>query len=204
MKNLFWFCKGMNRSGRLNWIVLCGLLFFSCVAFPLAASAVDSAGDVVFTTNQVLGQNGDYPFAGIYVFDNLTLGDNVEITSSGISQLVIKVNGRLTLGKNAVIRVRNGYYPAAPTNPIAELNATNLTSKGILSPEGIVVYPDRFGRGGDGGNGEYRDLTRPALGGGGGFGGGNGGRSYSYNDGLGNGGNGAGTINSWGAGYHSK
>ena len=99
MKNLFGFCKGMNRSGKLNWIILCGFLFFSYFTFPLAASAVDSAGNVTFTTNQVLGQNGDYPFAGIYVFDNLTLGDNVEITSSGISKLVIKVNERLTLGR---------------------------------------------------------------------------------------------------------
>ena len=120
----------LYRQASLLLIVLCFFLGLSHNVY----SAVESAGDVVFSTNQVLGQNGDYPFAGIYVFDNLTLADNVEITSSGISQLVIKVNGRLTLGRNAVIRVRNGYYPEAPVNPITELNASNLQAKGTLSP----------------------------------------------------------------------
>jgi len=127
---------------------------FCFLGWTNQARAVESAGDVTFSTNQVLGPNGDYPFAGIYVFDNLTIGDNVEITSTGISQLVIKVNGRLTLGGNVTIRVRNGYYPEAPANLITDLNAINLASKGTLSPEGAMVYANMFGRGGN----EHRPL----------------------------------------------
>lgn len=161
------------------------------------ARAVESAGDVTFSTNQVLGPNGDYPFAGIYVFDNLTIGDNVEITSSGISQLVIKVNGRLTLGKNATIRVRNGFYPEAPINPITDLKTFNLTTKGVLTPEGIRVYENMFGRGGDGGS---PFATSDVCGGGGGFGGGLGFKVYTgdnefelVRNGLDNGGRGGNT-----------
>ena len=173
----------LYRRAALFLIVLCFSLGLSHNVY----SAVESAGDVVFSTNQVLGQNGDYPFAGIYVFENLTLADNVEITSSGISQLVIKVNGRLTLGRNAVIRVRNGYYPEAPVNPITELNATNMASKGILSSEGTFVFQNTFGRGGNGGNGGCREPSGCKYGGGGGYGGGNGGVEEGYENG-GNGG----------------
>jgi hypothetical protein len=91
------------------------LLLSIIIALPIQVLALES---VTWTTNQFLGKNGDYDFAGIYEFENLTIGDNVEITSSGISQLVIYVNGTLTLGKNVVIRVRNGFYPNAPQNPI--------------------------------------------------------------------------------------
>jgi len=142
------------------------------------ARAVESAGDVTFSTNQVLGPNGDYPFAGIYVFDNLTIGDNVEITSSGISQLVIKVNGRLTLGRNSVIRVRNGYYPEAPVNPIAILSTTNMQTKGVLSSDGVRVFENMFGQGGRGEDPYISYESTYNLGaGGGGFGGGIGGTS---------------------------
>ena len=68
----------------------------------------------MFKSSIVLGQNGDQSFAGVYEFENLTINDNVEITSNGISQLVIYVNGTLTLGKNVTIRVRNGYYANTP------------------------------------------------------------------------------------------
>ncbi len=63
--------------------------------------------------NMVLGQNGPYPFAGIYEFDNLFIGDNVEITSSGISQLIIRLTGPsnwakmpLSASGTAIIRKR--------------------------------------------------------------------------------------------------
>jgi len=182
----------LYRQASLLLIVLCFFLGLSHNVY----SAVESAGDVVFSTNQVLGQNGDYPFAGIYVFDNLTLADNVEITSSGISQLVIKVNGRLTLGRNAVIRVRNGYYPEAPVNPITELNASNLQAKGTLSPEGMRIFENMYGRGGDGGHGfQPSNLNSPTYGGGGGFGGGKG-----IDGGKDNGGDGGGSY----GGYHAE
>ena len=169
--------KENRREEPYNYqrrVVFSCLFFFLCLYFLFSATegkAVDSAGSVVFTTNQVLGQNGNYSFAGIYVFDDLTIGDNVEITTTGISQLVLKVNGRLTLGKNAVIRVRNGYYPAAPVNLISALNAPNLQTKGVLTPEGVRIYENMFGRGGNGGN---QTATKGGSGGGG-FGGGNGG-----------------------------
>ncbi len=175
---------------RCSFLVF-GLLFF--LVYVGQAHAVESAGNVTFTTNQALGQNGDYPFAGIYIFDNLTIGDNVEITSTGISQLVIKVNGRLTFGRNAVIRVRNGYYPEAPVNLITNLNVTSLTTKGVLTPEGARVYVNMFGKGGNGGD----NIDAPNCGGGGGgFGGGIGGlyqgltRAQSIGAGEDNGGGG--------------
>ena len=138
-----------------------------------------NAPDVVWTTNQVLGQNGAYPFAGIYEFNNLTIGDNVEVTSSGISQLVIKVNGTLTLGKNAAIRVRNGYYPDAPVNLISNLTDENLNTMGV-DGGGFRVYENMFGKGGNGGDGGYGSYNEYVSGGGGGGGGGFGGGIGGY------------------------
>ena len=50
----------------------------------------------------------------IYEFENLTFQDNVHVFSTNISQLVLKINGKLTLGKNVSIRVCNGFYPETP------------------------------------------------------------------------------------------
>ena len=124
-----------------------------------------------WTLPQVLGQNGGYPFAGIYEYEGLTLGDGVEVTSSGISHLVIRVHGTLTLGKGATIRVRNGYYPGAPTNAVSLLTASTLNTLGT-DAGGFRVYPGMFGKGADGGAG---GNFRGGGGGGGGYGGGNGG-----------------------------
>ena len=110
-------------------------------------------GDVVvWNSNKVLGQNGNYPFAGIYDFNNLTIGDNVEITSTGISQLVLRVRGTLTMGKNASIRVRNGYYPEAPKVQISSINESNMADKGE-DAGGFLVFPQIYGKGGNGGDG---------------------------------------------------
>jgi len=139
-----------------------------------------------WNSNQVLGQNGSYDFAGIYEFDELIIGDNIEITSSGISQTVIKVNGTLTFGQNVVIRVRNGFYAEAPVNTISNLTEGNLNTMGT-DAGGFRVYPDMFGQGGDGGNGG----SYAGSGGGGGYGGGKGGSSgYFGGSGYDNGGNG--------------
>lgn len=158
-------------------------------------SKTKSPTGTVWKSNQVLGANGDHPFAGIYHFDSLTIGDNVEITSSGISQLVIKVQGELVFGDNAVIRVRNGYYPGAPQNPISGINSKTLRELGI-DGGGFRVFENTFGRGGNGGNGGpgsygpgtvlYLGLGKSDTigglggngggGGGGGFGGGQGGQ----------------------------
>jgi len=156
-------------------IKMMSLLCFFWLLF--GASPVFAAGNVTWSTDQVLGSNGAYPYAGIYQYDNLTIGDNVEITTEGISHLVIKVNGTLTLGKNAAIRVRNGYYAGAPTNLISGLTAANLTTTGI-DAGGFRLYENMFGKGGNGGvggnNPQY--TSGGGGGGGGGFGGGIGGQ----------------------------
>ena len=78
------------------------------LGFWVCAGLAEPSPAEVWTSNTVLGPNNtNYPFAGIYQFDNLTIGDNVEVTSSNISHLVIRVNGTLTMGSNAAIRVRN-------------------------------------------------------------------------------------------------
>lgn len=100
----------------------------------------------------VLGQKGEYNFAGIYEYNNLTIDDNTKITNNGISQLVIKVNGTLTLGKNVAIRVRNGFYPEAPENSISSITPLNLNMLGEEA-NGIKLYPNTFGKGGNGGKG---------------------------------------------------
>jgi N-acetylneuraminic acid mutarotase len=148
-------------------------------------------GSENWDTNQMLGQNGPFDFAGIYEFENLTLGDNVEITSNGISQLVLYIHGTLTLGRNAAIRVRNGSYPGAPANKIGDLNSENLEISGIsLSGKPFRLYPNTIGKGGNGGSGGYGEsgncaycctpypstcwwtLGGDGISGGGGFGGG--------------------------------
>ena len=151
------------------------------ITFTINQASFES---IVWDTNQVLGQNGAYDFAGIYEFDNLTIADNVEINSSGVSQLILYVRDTLTLGKNVAIKTRNGFYPEAPKNTISQLTADNLTAFGI-DVNGFRVYPNMFGKGGDGGNSNESNgsyvMTTPVkyngVGGpgGGGFGGGKGG-----------------------------
>ncbi|MFC1857339.1 C13 family peptidase [Thermodesulfobacteriota bacterium] len=143
------------------------------------------ADTTYWDTDHVLGQNGPYEFAGIYEFDNLTISDNVEVTSSGISQLVLNVKGTLILGANVIIRVRNGYYPEAPQNPIGLLETVNFNDLGI-DAGGFLVFPNVFGKGGDGGKGGdtpawTSGIYGPAGGGGGGFGGGKGGAGGNLN-----------------------
>ncbi|MEN6348506.1 MAG: PQQ-binding-like beta-propeller repeat protein, partial [Syntrophomonas sp.] len=165
-----------------------------------------SPDTVMLNQHTVLGQNGNYDFAGIYEYDNLIIGDNVEIASKGISQLVLKVNGTLTLGKNDVIRVRNGFssYSGAPTEVISSLNASNLNTKGI-DGGGFRLYPNMYGKGGNGGNGgtgQYAAGWNRFLGfgqydyvpgdGGSGGGGGGGGFGGGYGGSGGSGGSGSG------------
>lgn len=110
--------------------------------------------DAVWKTNQTLGQKGDKAFAGVYEFDSLYIGDNVTVTNTGTSQLVIKVNGTLTLGKNANIRVRNGYYAEAPQRSVMSVSENNLETLGYNYPQqGYTLYENMYGKGGNGGNG---------------------------------------------------
>ncbi len=152
--------------------------------------------DVVWKGKQVLGPNGPYPHAGIYEFKSLTLGDNVKITTTGISHLVIKVQGTLKLGKNTGFIVRNGYYPESPPQPISNVTALNLREKpeagGYCLDAGLFcVYENMFGLGGNGGAGQdglpgvdwydaVNDYSWQGIGGSGGGGGGGG-----YGGGLG-------------------
>lgn len=137
----------------------CGVVLLCITVLSWSASA--ALPDAAWKTNMVLGQRGPFPFAGIYEYNNLTISDNVVITTNGISQLVIKVKGQLKIGKNVVIRVRNGYYPQAPAYAISSVTASNLNSLG-MSAGGFRVYENMFGRGGRGGTGGF-----------GGYGGGN-------------------------------
>jgi hypothetical protein len=98
----------------------------------------------------------------------------------------LKINGKLKLGKNVSIRVRNGFYSEAPENKISQLTEKYLFMHGFMW-NGIQLFPNMFGQGGDGGdssdenNGSYIINTNPRLyngvggPGGGGFGGGSGG-----------------------------
>ncbi|MHB8125573.1 MAG: beta-alanine-activating enzyme beta-propeller domain-containing protein [Desulfitobacteriaceae bacterium] len=165
--------------------------------------------ETIWSYDQVLGQKGAYPFAGIYEFDNLTIDDDVIIYSENISQLVLNIKGTLKLGKNVTFRVRNGFYSNAPGNPISRITAKNLNSMGN-DAGGFRVYKDMFGQGGKGGKGGDGDYGPGyifwfgydkyeyigGIGGGGGSGGGGG-----YGGGIGGvaGKGGKGTfITSWG------
>jgi hypothetical protein len=110
--------------------------------------------DPLWKTDQYLTNNvsNPYLYAGIYAYENLTIGDNVNIYSSGISELVLKVKGTLTLGKNVKIWVRNGYYSNAPGTAISTLTSSNLSSKGITF-RNVYLFPSTFGKGGNGGAG---------------------------------------------------
>lgn len=133
---------------RILSTVLC---LFLCIAAGQTADA--ATGSSVLSGDVVLGQNGPYDFAGIYHYEDLTIADNTVISSDGISQLVLHVEGTLTIGKNVVIRVRNGYYPQAPALSTRGVTASELAAQGISTGDGYSVYPNTFGRGGNGGAG---------------------------------------------------
>lgn len=108
-------------------------------------------------------------FYTIHEFENLNIGDDVEITNHGTSEVIIKVKKTLTLGKNAIIRVRNGYYEEAPKNRPEDF-VYNINSEDLL-------FPKTYGIGGDGGD---VSSLNDGGGGGGGFGGGHGGDGGSF------------------------
>ena len=138
--------KGDDLMKRLILGAILALLFCTGTCAALEPTSVLS-GDVV------LGQNGPYDFAGIYHYQDLTIADNTVISSDGISQLVLHVEGTLKIGANVVIRVRNGYYPQAPILSTQGVTAAELAAQGISTGDGFSVYPNTFGRGGNGGNG---------------------------------------------------
>jgi hypothetical protein len=120
-----------------------------------------------------LGSQYSTDFYTIQECENLTISDNVEVTNIGTSEVIIKVAKTLTLGKNVVIRVRNGFYEKAPENKPENFEYSGNTNN--------ILFPKTYGKGGDGG-----DTTGPAAmggGGGGGYGGGNGGHSNVQNGG---------------------
>jgi len=142
-------------------------------------------------------KKGNYSFAGVYEYDNLIIDEGTSLLSYGISQLVIKVKGKLQIGKDVVIRVRNGYYDNDPYNPTSNIIKENLRFYASYFEDGYSLYPNTYGRGGDGGNGADggNGYDIPQLlgcggsgggGGGGGFGGGFGGNGGLY--GIGSGG----------------
>lgn len=151
-------------------------------------SPQDEDGKITYVISKdtVLGQNGTAPYAGVYCYDgNLTLNSGVQLTSSGISQMVLIVKGKLTIKQGAAIRVRNGYYADAPSTKISNINADTMILYGIEDTnKGIMLFPNTYGKGGDGGAGGnggngstslYKANGNGGNGGGGGYGGGNGG-----------------------------
>lgn len=168
-------------SGTCTGMGNCQITMSSDIAIQCS---FDQEPNMIWDTDKILEQRGDYPFAGIYMFDNLSIGDNVQITSKGVSQIVIKVNNKLSIGENSVIRVRNGYYSSTPTNPIAELTPENINAKGI-HVENFYLLENMYGKGGNGGNGcngddgkVFYDYYNGIIYGSGGNGGGGGGGGF--------------------------
>lgn len=118
----------------------------------IAVTFKTAPGLTSYTQTTALGSNNETNFSGIYQFKNLTLWDNVQLVSNGISHLVIKVDGNLTMKKGAMIVVRNGYYADAPGRDIATITEDILAALAV-NQSGIPVYPGVYGRGGDGGLG---------------------------------------------------
>ncbi|MBE0650041.1 MAG: hypothetical protein IH595_04285 [Bacteroidales bacterium] len=115
---------------------------------------------ITWNTNHLIVNPGDSLFYSKIEADTLVIGDSVEVDNYGTSEVIIDVKV-LIMGKNSVIRVRNGYYSGAPANPINDF---------VYKPD-TELYPNVYGKGGNGGNGVYL-----GGGGGGGFGGGQGGQ----------------------------
>jgi hypothetical protein len=133
---------------------------------------------VYWEDNLQLGSQYSTDFYTIHEYENLTISDNVEVTNIGTSEVIIKVAKTLTLGKNVVIRVRNGFYEKSPEN-----KPDNFTYSGNAND---VLFPKTYGKGGNGGEG-----IGNGGGGGGGYGGGLGGDANFYGSpGKSNGGNG--------------
>lgn len=164
---------------------------------------VQAAGTVI-SQDTVLENNVEEEYAGVYEYEDLTLSPGVHVTSSGISHLVIKVKGTLTVGEGAEIRVRNGYYPEAPSYPVSMYNRATVKTSGVKK-DGYRLYPNTYGQGGDGGAGgrgsegySSKVHGHGGDGGAGGYGGGAGGAGgssptssksgYSGRDNGGNGG----------------
>lgn len=105
-----------------------------------------------WSVNKVLTQKGTAQYAGVYKYENLTIGNNVVVTSKGVSQIVIKVRGTLTLGKNVVFAVRNGYYPNSPTMQISSINSANYLTQGSAHNK-YNLYPGAYGKGSNDGHG---------------------------------------------------
>lgn len=188
----------LNKKNFYLFLIFSTLIIFVFYTAIKNNHKVEAAETNQWSRDMILSQKGNYEFAGIYEFDNLKINDNVQVTSKGISHLVIKVNGTLTLGKNVSIRVRNGYYPEVPKNPISMITEQNYKSLGV-DAGGFRVYENMFGKGGNGGDGPKVDLFEDNYsipsgggGGGGGFGGGNGGLTYNMagDNGKANGGDG--------------
>jgi hypothetical protein len=108
--------------------------------------------DLTLGCDIILGNNG-YSHQGIYTFQNLTLKDGITITSEGISEVELIVKGTLSIGKDATIRVRNGYHSNAPDMKISSITSDSLHKITTQMKDTIVSLPILYGKGGNGGNG---------------------------------------------------
>ncbi|MCL2577940.1 MAG: hypothetical protein FWE27_07820 [Defluviitaleaceae bacterium] len=163
-------------------------------------------GGYHWNTSRALTANlPGFNFASVHEIDgNLLIGDFVTLYSEGVSHVVIRVNGTLTLGRNACIVVRNGFYANAPTVSPFSVNQSTISSLASFTGDGYELYPGIYGRGGDGGRGGigFNGTTRRVNlgfgefyweggdggdggdGGGGGFGGGTGGAGGARGNGA--------------------
>jgi hypothetical protein len=114
---------------------------------------VNDQSYTVLSGTVVMDSKGNYPFAGVYEYDNLELADGATLLSYGISELVINVKGTLTVGKDVTIRVRNGYYSYAPSHSIRNVTKENIKNFASYKGVGYSLYPSTFGQGGNGGKG---------------------------------------------------
>lgn len=151
--------------------------------------------DVTLSCDTVLRQTAS-PYLGVFAFQNLTLNDGVTLTSEGTSEIELIVKGVLNIGKNASIRVRNGYYSSAPALSVSSFSAETLKKAAALRDTNILSIPGIYGKGGNGGYGGngslvpsrnniplgsrmYQEGYNGGGGGGGGYGGGTGGNGGS-------------------------
>lgn len=183
----------MSSCYKYLWTICCISIFSNTVY----AGNYDEYDEEILQGTVEMGQKGSIPYAGIYEYENLSISDNTTIFNSGTSQLVIRVKGMLKIGKNVVIRVRNGYsqYSSAPSTNVSNLTKNSILALDVGGSKYYSILPSTYGKGGNGGRGggggngtvEYHysgygviskiqgDGGNGGGGGGGGFGGGQGG-----------------------------
>ena len=144
-----------------------------------------------------------------YLYNTILYNSKSQGANDNTSVIELIVKGTLYIGKNASIRIRNGYFPNAPDEKISSLTNESLHKIAVIKNNAILHFPGIFGKGGNddgigegGGCGESRTSGGSGGGGNSGNGGENGEKSTrsklnllnsdSYHNGAGGGGGGYG------------